>query len=255
MYKTLVDKKKAVLFDLDGTVIQSNSLWKKAFENVALNFTIFVTMDFPTGLPIQEKWERLLKNEQPRKDITVMELTKQTNNEFIKLQETEKPQITDGFWELGKELKIDKKLKLGLTTNSPRNVVDAVIKTAELGNVFDVIVTSDDVKNPKPSADIYNRALKNLKMRPRDVLAFEDSIAGVQAALAAGIDTCVVWDTTVPRSHYPTSVVGFIEDFTTLPGNLDKTKYDYYKELGDSILTWWNKHKLSEKLETVNKSQ
>jgi HAD superfamily hydrolase (TIGR01509 family) len=79
------------------------------------------------------------------------------------------------------------RLPLALASNSPRRLVDAALATARLTDVFDVIVTSDDVAHSKPAPDIYVLVCQRLGVEPEHVLALEDSAAGVAAAKAAGL--------------------------------------------------------------------
>jgi HAD superfamily hydrolase (TIGR01509 family) len=79
------------------------------------------------------------------------------------------------------------RLPLALASNSPRRLVDAALATARLTDVFEVIVTSDDVAQSKPAPDIYLLACQRLGVDPAEVLALEDSSAGVASAKAAGL--------------------------------------------------------------------
>jgi HAD superfamily hydrolase (TIGR01509 family) len=90
-----------------------------------------------------------------------------------------------GALELVKRLR--GRLPLALASNSPRRLVDAALATAGLTDAFDVIVTSDDVTRSKPDPDIYLLACQRLGFQPADVLALEDSAAGVASAKAAGL--------------------------------------------------------------------
>ncbi len=79
------------------------------------------------------------------------------------------------------------RLPLGLASNSSRRLVDAALRTAGLSDAFDAIVTSDDVVQAKPAPDIYLEACRRLGVEPTDALALEDSTAGIAAAKAAGL--------------------------------------------------------------------
>ena len=76
---------------------------------------------------------------------------------------------------------------LGLASNSPRYLVDDALATAGMTDVFDVIVTSDDVERAKPAPDIYLLACERLGVEPADAVALEDSASGIAAAKAAGL--------------------------------------------------------------------
>jgi HAD superfamily hydrolase (TIGR01509 family) len=84
------------------------------------------------------------------------------------------------------------RLPLALASNSPRRLVDAAMTSARLTDTFDVVVTSDDVPRSKPAPDIYLLACERLGKPPADVLALEDSSAGVASAKAAGLSVIAV---------------------------------------------------------------
>jgi HAD superfamily hydrolase (TIGR01509 family) len=92
-----------------------------------------------------------------------------------------------GAVELIDGLRAMEDVRLGLASNSPRSLVDAALASAMMTDAFDVIVSSDDVDNPKPAPDIYLLACERLSVEPGDALALEDSASGVAAAKAAGL--------------------------------------------------------------------
>jgi len=76
-------------------------------------------------------------------------------------------------------------IPVGVASNSPRRFVDAVLGSAGLEDLFDVVVSSDDVENPKPAPDLYLAACAQLAAEPARSVAFEDSRTGVASARAA----------------------------------------------------------------------
>ena len=78
-------------------------------------------------------------------------------------------------------------VSLGLASNSPRYLVDDALATAGMTDAFEVIVTSDDVEHAKPAPDIYRLACERLGVDPSDAIALEDSASGVASAKAAGL--------------------------------------------------------------------
>jgi len=82
-------------------------------------------------------------------------------------------------------------MRLGLASNSPRFLVDDALAGAGLSDAFDATVSSDDVDHPKPAPDVYLEACRRLGVQPAHALALEDSWSGVAAARAAGL-TCYV---------------------------------------------------------------
>ncbi|WP_034271883.1 HAD family hydrolase [Actinospica robiniae] len=74
-----------------------------------------------------------------------------------------------------------------VASNSPRRFVEATLASAGLDDLFEVIVTADDVEHGKPAPDIYLRACELLGAAPSATVAFEDSRTGVASARAAGM--------------------------------------------------------------------
>jgi len=76
---------------------------------------------------------------------------------------------------------------IGVASNSPRALVEAALGTAGLDGSFDVVLGVDDVRRPKPDAEIYLAACERLGVTPSRSVALEDSPTGVAAARAAGL--------------------------------------------------------------------
>jgi HAD superfamily hydrolase (TIGR01509 family) len=81
---------------------------------------------------------------------------------------------------------------LGLASNTDRPLVELALAGTTLASAFDVVVTGDDVANPKPAPDLYLLACRHLGVRPSEAIAFEDSVAGVLSAKAAGLTVVAV---------------------------------------------------------------
>jgi HAD superfamily hydrolase (TIGR01509 family) len=78
-------------------------------------------------------------------------------------------------------------MPLGLASNSPRAIVALALAGAGLTEAFDVILSGEDVDEPKPAPDIYLAACRHLGVAPSEAIALEDSPTGVAAAAAAGL--------------------------------------------------------------------
>ena len=77
--------------------------------------------------------------------------------------------------------------RLGVASNSPRKWVESVLESAGLADRFEVVVTSEDVAEPKPAPDVYLRAAELLGSPASEAVALEDSPPGAAAARAAGM--------------------------------------------------------------------
>lgn len=230
MYKEIFANKKVALFDLDGTVIQSNYLWDEAIRAISIEVGAGIPNKYPTGLPLNEKWTRLIKDNEVDKTYSAKDLSKRTCDKFLELAGENLPEVTDGFWGFTRELRDDKGYKIGLTTNTPRETTLPLLELLEIETTFDYIVCGDDVKKPKPHSDMYKKALKDMKVDKKSVIVFEDSIVGATASTDAGLNTIIIWDASIPKKRYPNSVLGFVPSFWVFPGNLDLTRKEFYQK-------------------------
>jgi HAD superfamily hydrolase (TIGR01509 family) len=85
-------------------------------------------------------------------------------------------------------------VRLGLASNTDGRLVHHALTATDLRDVFDVVVTADDVARPKPAPDLYLLACERLGVRPDEAVALEDSHTGVEAAKSAGM-----WCVAVPQ--------------------------------------------------------
>lgn len=231
-HKSIIKGKKAVLFDLDGTVIDSEILWDHAFKKTAESLGVTLNdIDCELcGMQIAEKWKKLEQQNKTKINKSTQELVNLTNNEFLKIFKGSGIDAREGFWSLITDLKNVYNLKTGLTTNTYRNVTDVVLAQLNLKEAFDFVICGDEVKKPKPDPEIYKKAAKKLGVNSHEVLVFEDSLTGTTSAVKANMDTVVIWDGSVFKNKYPRQVIGFIPDFSALPDDLNLTIKDEFKE-------------------------
>jgi beta-phosphoglucomutase len=238
MYKRLIEGKKAVFFDLDGTIADTTYLWTLAADEVLRGVGIDWITDenkYIPGQSLSDQWKRLIKDFPIQTDKNIETLTRETNEAFLKLLDDSDLEVRDGFWEFLYEIKVDKSLKAALLTNSPKEVALPILKKLDADNAFDLIIYGDEIKNPKPDPEIFRKALEALALSPREVLVFEDSLAGTEAAKAADLEMVVVWDERYPEEDYKGKIFFWIPDFSPLPGHLDLTYKEYIKYCADLL--------------------
>jgi HAD superfamily hydrolase (TIGR01509 family) len=161
--------------------------------------------------------------------LKIKELEKKTEETFIKLAKIRNLDLKNGFVDMLYALKVKKGFKVALITNSAREVGEKILQRFGMEMSFDLILGGDEVKNKKPSPEIYNLALKKLNLKPTDVIVFEDTVTGSKASVAARLETIVIWDGAVSEKEYPEEVILFSEDFVPLVQNLDVDYEDILK--------------------------
>lgn len=184
---------KAVIFDLDGTLVDSMWMWKeidieflsryghecpedlqKAIEGMSFTETAgYFKNRFELPLPIEEI-----------KDIWIgMSIDKYRNEVFLK----------PGAKEFLEHLR-ENDLKIGIATSNGRDMVDAVLSSLGVAHYFHRVTTACEVAAGKPSPDIYLEVAQKLHVEPSDCLVFEDIPAGITAGKRAGMKVCAVED-------------------------------------------------------------
>jgi len=180
---------KAVIFDMDGVIIDSEPTHMKLESETYKKLGIEITEDDHNsfvGSTSQYMWEAL-KNKY-KLNQTLEELIEYERNLYFKHLNSEECEITliGGVKELIEDL-YDNGIKLAIASSSPLNVINAITKKFQIEEYFDVFVTGDDVKRSKPEPDIFLYASEKLGVSTDNCLVIEDSHNGVRAAKKAGI--------------------------------------------------------------------
>ncbi len=175
---------KAILFDLDGVLVDSLSAWHATFNNIrkkdgkeAIPTKLF-RKNF--GSPI----ERDIKLYFPEK--TVYELNRLKDIYFSK-----NIHLVNLFSHSIHALKKVKgmSIKTGLISNSTGIIVKSIIKQFKLGRFFDVIITSQEVKRGKPAPDMIIKVCKLLRVNPKNTILIGDTMNDMVAGRRAGCIT------------------------------------------------------------------
>ena len=207
---------KAIFFGSIGTIAETSHLQLKAF-NAAFEFH---KLDWHWS---REAYEKMLKVAGGEKRIETYALLKNEIVDAKKIHDTKsrifQTLMSDTHIEprYGVRDIIDfarnERLKLGFVTTTSRKNVDQIFSATKLmPSMFDVIISADQVAQPKPSASAYNLALKKLGLIPHDVIAVEDNRDGYRSAKSADIKCFVN-----PGAFHDKSVFDAADDISADP--------------------------------------
>ncbi len=182
-----------MIFDMDGTVIDSNEkdfqAWKQMFKehNIIFNYDEYKQL---LGAKATEIIDRYLALAEVEKN----EFVKKREKIFYKLSEENGLNTMPFIEDILKTAKA-LNLKTAIATGARREKLDYALKRTKLNGYFDVIVTADDVINGKPNPEVFLKAIEKLGVSPEDAVIWEDAELGVMAAKNANIK-CIAITTT-----------------------------------------------------------
>ena len=187
---------EAVVFDLDGVLVDSEHVWDEVREELARErggrWHDRAQADM-MGMSSTE-WARYMHDV-----IGIADAPDDINSEVVRrMQEryaTELPLI-DGAVDAVRRLA--QEFRLGLASSSNRPLIDVVLASTGLGERFEVTVSSEEVPRGKPAPDVYVEATSRLGVAPGRAAAVEDSANGIRSAHAAGLGVIAL-----PNRRYP----------------------------------------------------
>jgi HAD superfamily hydrolase (TIGR01509 family) len=186
----------AVIFDLDGVLVDSEQRWNGAKEALVRETGGRWRDEAPTrmmGMSSPE-WSVYLRD-----DLAVPMDAGEINREVVRRMadgyRAELP-LLPGASEAVRALA--GRWPLGLASSANREVIDLVLELAAFGDAFQVTVSSEEVERGKPAPDVYLAVARGLGVEPASCVAIEDSSSGLRAAAAAGMTVIAV-----PNPHYP----------------------------------------------------
>lgn len=190
----MLEDVEALIFDLDGTLINSMSVWVDIDEEYIEKYHLTEPADFHKnmeGLSYTETAEYFLRVF-PTLPRTVEEI-KNEWHEMAFYKYTHDMRLKDGAEEFIR-MQREKGLRIGIATSNDRRLVEACLKSMGAEELFDAICTSCEVRKGKPAPDVYLKAAEKLQVNPEKCLVFEDVPMGILAGKNAGMKVCAVDD-------------------------------------------------------------
>ncbi len=178
---------KAVIFDMDGVLIDSEKFWKQAESEVFGSLGVRVSAEF-TALTQQMTTKEVTAfwyEKFPWNEADHQAVEDQVIDRVIELINTGHSEIT------GVKVFIDSLkqsgIKIGLATNSPARIIPVVLNKLGIDHYFDTVTSADEVGAGKPDPAVYLLAAEKLGVAHPACLAIEDSSSGMAAARSAGM--------------------------------------------------------------------
>lgn len=193
MREMLNDKIKAVLFDLDGTLVDSMWMWKTIDIEYLSRYQIELPEDLAQsieGMSFTETANYMKARFQIPEDV---EIIKATWNEMAHDKYAFEVPLKNGAYDFLKQLR-KQGIHLAIATSNSRELAETVLRSHQILDWFDVIVTGCDVKVGKPAPDVYLMAAQFLGVKPEECLVFEDIPQGIIAGKRAGMTVYAIED-------------------------------------------------------------
>jgi HAD superfamily hydrolase (TIGR01509 family) len=187
---------EAVVFDLDGVIVDSEQVWDDVREQLVRERggrwhegaqAAMMGMSSP-------EWSRYMHD-----DLGLTESPEEINAEVVRrmlARYREDLPLLDGA--VAAVHRLAAEFPLGVASSSNRPLIETVLESTGTAKLFAAVVSSEEVARGKPAPDVYLEAARRLGVEPARCAAIEDSSNGIRAAHAAGMRVLVL-----PNAHYP----------------------------------------------------
>jgi len=178
---------KAIIFDMDGVLVDSHPYIWYSFQKVLKEQGItFSEKDIKKyiGLSLHDQLD-IWKKEHGINTYSVHEFSEKSGK--IQLEHIKKEHKHDAHLHKFIKHAKEQKMKLAVATNSSRDRAEKMLKLLKIEHYFDVLVTADDVVNYKPHPEMFLKAAAQLGVKPEECIVFEDALSGIRSAKQANM--------------------------------------------------------------------
>ncbi|MGG0177505.1 HAD family hydrolase [Gottfriedia acidiceleris] len=181
---------KAVIFDFDGLIVDTESVWFEAYKEVLQRYELELTLQKfseVVGTSDEILFDFINTN---LKEPIEKELIEQMAKELVD-EKLLKPSLRESVEDYLISAK-NAGLKIALASSSSKEWVESFLKKLNIYEYFSVIKTKEDVKKVKPDPELYLKAIEEIGVQASEAVAFEDSLNGLIAATKAGLHCVIV---------------------------------------------------------------
>ncbi|MFD1334129.1 pyrophosphatase PpaX [Oceanobacillus iheyensis] len=208
---------RTILFDLDGTLIDTNTLIKASFEHTFkeynLNFSNEEILKF-NGPPLVDTFNKIDETKADRMITTFREHNIREHDNFV----TAFPHVYDTLEELQ-----NRNISLGIVSTKMRHTVHMGLELTGISKFFSTIITYDDVTHAKPHPEPVQMAMQKLGAHPEHTLMVGDNHHDIVSGQRANVQTAAVaWslkDTNYLKSFHPDYIIEDMKDIITIVGD------------------------------------
>lgn len=191
--KMSLDEIDAVIFDLDGSLVDSTWMWKEIDVEYLARFGIESPKDLHSRIGGRTFNETAVFFKETFMLADDLEKIKADWNQMAWDKYSRDVKLKAGALAFLDRC-VKNNIKLGIATSNSRELVENLIAVNGLGGYFGSIMTGSDGMKGKPAPDIYLAVANELKVMPQRCLVFEDIVHGIMAGKAAGMKVCAVYD-------------------------------------------------------------
>jgi HAD superfamily hydrolase (TIGR01509 family) len=206
---------RAVIFDLDGLLLDSESAWDGARKALVAEHGLEWrdgATEAMLGMSAPE-WSRYVRDELAV-PLEPAEISDRVVAHMLAAYEERLPLIDGAEAAVAR---LAERWPLGLASSSNKPVIDRVMETSGWGGVFEVWVSSEEVDRGKPAPDVFLEAARRLAVDPAEAAGIEDSHNGILAARATGLARVIA----IPNHEFPPGADALAQADVVL-GSLDE---------------------------------
>lgn len=194
-----MNQMKIIIFDFDGVILDSENSHFIAFNEGLKNLNINISEDEYYSKYISLDDRGVITNVVNDKNISVtneeIDMIIKNKNDYFESRLIDNSKLFPGVEEL--IIQLSKNFVLSIGSGANRSEIIKTLKNNNIYDYFEIIVSADEVNNPKPNPETYNRVLDNINtdFNINEIIVIEDSPGGIEAAKSAGLRCIAITNT------------------------------------------------------------
>ena len=194
-----MNQMKIIIFDFDGVILDSENSHFIAFNEGLKNLNINISEDEYYSKYISLDDRGVITNVVNDKNISVtneeIDMIIKNKNDYFESRLIDNSKLFPGVEEL--IIQLSKNFVLCIGSGANRSEIIKTLKNNNIYDYFEIIVSANEVNNPKPNPETYNRVLDNINtdFNINEIIVIEDSPGGIEAAKSAGLKCIAITNT------------------------------------------------------------